>query len=156
MMEAAVAGLLRRFERGAMSRRDLVHALSVLALSVAGAPAAAQSQASGLKATGVGHLGLLCSDVERSTAFYVDALGMTLLGEDKLKGIARVGNKGTIISLRRAQPAGTVDHFALSIDGFNKDVVATALEARGVTPREDADSGFHVKDPDGANVQLTA
>ena len=48
---------------------------------------------------------------------------MTLVSEDKPKGIARVGNKGTLISLRQAQPAGTVDHFALSIDGFNKDAV---------------------------------
>ena len=155
-MEVAVDGLLQRFERGAMSRRELVHALSVLALSVAGAPVAAQSRATGLKATGVGHLGLLCSDVDKSAAFYVDALGMTLLGTDKPKGIARVGNKGTIISLRQASPAGTVDHFALSIEGFDKDAVSKALSAHGVMPREDTDAGFHVKDPDGANVQLTA
>ena len=154
-MEAAVAGLLRRFEQGAMSRRELIHSLSMLALSVAAVPAAAQ-QATGLRATGIGHLGVLCSDVNRSTAFYVNALGMTLVSEDKPKGIARVGNKGTIISLRQAQPAGTVDHFALSIEGFNKEAVTRALEQRGFTPREDADSGFHVNDPDGANVQLTA
>jgi catechol 2,3-dioxygenase-like lactoylglutathione lyase family enzyme len=154
-MEAAVAGLIQRFEQGAMSRRDLIHALSVLALSVGAAPALAQ-QATGVKTTGIGHLGVLCSDVNRSAAFYVNALGMTIVSEDKPKGIARVGNKGTIISLRQAQPAGTVDHFALSIEGFNKEAVTKALEQRGFTPREDADSGFHVKDPDGANVQLTA
>ena len=154
-METAVAGLLTRFEQGAMSRRDLIQALSVLALSVAAVPAAAQ-RATGLKATGIGHLGLLCSDVNRSTAFYVNALGLTLVSEDKPKGIARVGNKGTLISLRQAQPAGTVDHFALSIDGFNKEAVTKSLEQNGFMPREDADSGFHVKDPDGANVQLTA
>jgi catechol 2,3-dioxygenase-like lactoylglutathione lyase family enzyme len=154
-MEAAIAGLLQRFERGALSRRDLIQALSALALSVAAVPVAAQ-QSTALKATGIGHLGVLCSDVGRSTAFYVNALGMRLVSEDKPKGIARVGNKGTIISLRKAQPAGTVDHFALSIDGFDKDAVARALEQSGYTPREDADSGFHVKDPDGANVQLTA
>lgn len=154
-MEAAVTGLLQRFEQGALSRRELIQALSVLALSVAAVPATAQ-QTTGLKATGIGHLGLLCSDVTRSTAFYVNALGMTLVGEDKPKGIARVGNKGTIISLRQAQPAGTVDHFAVAIEGFNKDAVAKALEQHGFTPQEDTDSGFHVKDPDGANVQLTA
>ena len=154
-MEAAIAGLLQRFERRALSRRELIQALSALALSVAAVPAAAQ-QSTGLKATAIGHLGVLCSDVERSTAFYVNALGMRLVSEDKPKGIARVGNKGTIISLRQAQPAGSVDHFALSIEGFNKDAVTKALEQHGYMPREDADSGFHVKDPDGANVQLTA
>ena len=155
-MEAAIADLLQRFERGAMSRRDLIRSLSVLAVAVGGASPALAQQATGLKATSVNHLGLLCSDVNRSTAFYVNALGMRLVSEDKPKGIARLGNKGTIISLRQAQPAGTVDHFALSIEGFNKEAVSKALEQHGFTPREDADSGFHVKDPDGANVQLTA
>jgi catechol 2,3-dioxygenase-like lactoylglutathione lyase family enzyme len=151
-MEAAISGLVQRFEQGAISRRDLIQGLSALALAVA-APAAAQ-QPSGLKATGLNHLGVLCSDVNRSTAFYVNALGMTLLSEDKPKGIARVGVKGTLISLRQAQPAGTVDHFAISVEGFNEDAMKRTLEQRGYAPSRDEESGFHVKDPDGANVQL--
>src|SRR5215207_6783733 len=153
-MEAAIAGLVRRFEQGALSRRELIQGLSVLALGVAAVPAAAQ-QPTGLKATGLNHLGLLCSDVNRSTAFYVNALGMTLVSEDKPKGIARLGVKGTLISLRQAPPAGTVDHFALSIEGFNEDAMKQTLEQRGYTARRDVESGLHVKDPDGANVQLT-
>ena len=151
-MEAAISGLVQRFEQGAISRRDLIQGLSALALAVA-APAAAQ-QPSGLKATGLNHLGVLCSDVNRSTAFYVNALGMTLLSEDKPKGIARVGVKGTLISLRQAQPAGTVDHFAISVEGFNEEAMKRTLEQRGYAPSRDEESGFHVKDPDGANVQL--
>jgi len=151
-METAISGLVQRFEQGAISRRDLIQGLSALALAVA-APAAAQ-QPSGLKATGLNHLGVLCSDVNRSTAFYVNALGMTLLSEDKPKGIARVGVKGTLISLRQAQPAGTVDHFAISVEGFNEEAMKRTLEQRGYAPSRDEESGFHVKDPDGANVQL--
>ena len=151
-MEAAISGLVQRFEQGAISRRELIQGLSALALAVA-APAAAQ-QASGLKATGLNHLGVLCSDVNRSTAFYVNALGMTLLSEDKPKGIARLGVKGTLISLRQAQPAGTVDHFAISVEGFNEEAMKRTLEQRGYAPSRDEESGFHVKDPDGANVQL--
>lgn len=151
-METAISGLVRRFEQGAISRRELIQGLSALALAVA-APAAAQ-QPSGLKATGLNHLGVLCSDVNRSTAFYVNALGMTLLSEDKSKGIARVGVKGTLISLRQAQPAGTVDHFAISVEGFNEEAMKRTLEQRGYAPSRDEESGFHVKDPDGANVQL--
>jgi len=151
-MEAAIAGLVQRFEQGTLSRRELIQGLSILALGVA-APAAAQPP-SGLKATGLNHLGLLCSDVTRSTAFYVNALGMTLVSEDKPKGIARLGIKGTLISLRQAAPAGTVDHFAISVEGFNEEAVKRTLEQRGYTASRDEDSGFHVKDPDGANVQL--
>ena len=152
-MEAAIAGLVQRFEQGAISRRELIQGLSILALGVAAVPAAAQ-QPTGLTATGLNHLGLLCSDVNKSTAFYVNALGMTLVSEDKPKGIARLGVKGTLISLRQASPAGTVDHFAISIDGFNEAAVKQTLEQRGYTASRDEDSGFHVKDPDGANVQL--
>jgi len=32
--------------------------------------------------------------------------------------------------------------------------VKRTLEQRGYTASRDEDSGFHVKDPDGANVQL--
>ncbi|HZI81034.1 MAG TPA: VOC family protein [Vicinamibacterales bacterium] len=152
-MEAAIAGLVQRFEQGAISRRDLIQGLSTLALALAAAPVAAQ-QPSGLKATGISHFGLLCSDVNRSTAFYVNALGMALLSEDKPKGIARLGAKGTLISLRQAPPAGTVDHFAISVEGFNEDAAKRTLEQRGYAPRRDEESGFHLKDPDGANVQL--
>ena len=151
-METAISGLVQRFEQGAISRRELIQGLSALALAVA-APAAAQ-QASGLKATGLNHLGVLCSDVNRSTAFYVNALGMTLLSEDKPKGIARLGVKGTLISLRQAQPAGTVDHFAISVEGFNEEAMKRTLEQRGYSPSRTEESGFHLKDPDGANVQL--
>ena len=152
-METAISGLVQRFEQGAISRRELIQGLSALALAVA-APAAAQQQASGLKATGLNHLGVLCSDVTRSTAFYVNALGMTLLSEDKPKGIARLGIKGTVISLRQAQPAGTVDHFAISVEGFNEEAMKRTLEQRGYSPSRTEESGFHLQDPDGANVQL--
>ena len=151
-MDSAISGLVQRFEQGALSRRELIQGLSALALAVA-APAAAQ-QPSGLKATGLNHLGVLCSDVSRSTAFYMNALGMTLLSEDKPKGIARLGVKGTLMSLRQAQPAGTVDHFAISVEGFNEDAIKRTLEQRGYAPSRTEESGFHLKDPDGANVQL--
>jgi hypothetical protein len=55
-MEAAIAGLVQRFEQGALSRRELIQGLSMLALGVAAVPAAAQ-QPTGLKATGLNHLG---------------------------------------------------------------------------------------------------
>jgi catechol 2,3-dioxygenase-like lactoylglutathione lyase family enzyme len=152
-METVIAQLVQRFERGRLSRRDLIQGLSVLVAAASAAPAAAQSVPT-LQATGINHLGVLVSDVKRSADFYANAFGMKLLSEDKARGIARLGVKGTLVSLRQAQPTGTVDHFAVALDGFNKDAVTAALKAKGINTSEDADSGFHVKDPDGANVQL--
>jgi len=50
------------------------------------------------------------------------------------------------------EPAGTIDHFAIEIERFNKDSVIQDLKQRG-TPREEGDAGLHVKDPDGFSVQ---
>jgi hypothetical protein len=81
---------------------------------------------------------------------------MTLVSEDKQKGIARLGVKGSLISLRQAATAGTVDHFAISVEGIQRGggEARRWSSAGTLRPAATEDSGFHVKDPDGANVQL--
>jgi catechol 2,3-dioxygenase-like lactoylglutathione lyase family enzyme len=143
--------MLGRFERGALSRRQLIQGLSLLA--AAATPAAALAQDGGVKATAVNHLGIVVSNLPRSVAFYQKMLGLTVVSEEPASKIARLGQKATLISLREATPVG-VDHYALSIDGFDRDVVTKRLTQLGITPQQDTDSGFHVKDPDGVNVQL--
>ena len=60
--------------------------------------------------------------------------------------------------LRPGTPAAKVDHFAVGVDQFNKDSVTADLKARGTTPIEQqgGDFGFHVLDPDGYPVQISA
>ena len=60
------------------------------------------------------------------------------------------------LSIRRRNPPGTADHFAIGLDSFDRDSVREELKAHGLTPHEDIDTGLHVKDPDGFNVQLTS
>jgi len=50
----------------------------------------------------------------------------------------------------------TVDHFAIGIPKFNKDVAVRYLKERGATPLEGNFAGFHIKDPDGVRVQISA
>jgi hypothetical protein len=78
------------------------------------------------------------------------------LSEDKALEIVRLGpDKGrTLISLRHAAPAGVVDHFAIHSEGFNREAVTPQLTARGLAPSQNAEAGFHVKDPDGYPVQM--
>ena len=52
-------------------------------------------------------------------------------------------------------PAGLIDHFAIGVEGFNREVVTRELQSMGLTPQENLEFGFHIKDPDGANVQIT-
>jgi hypothetical protein len=60
------------------------------------------------------------------------------------------------LTIRRRSPAGTLDHFAIGIERFNKDAVIRDLKQRGASPREEGDAGLRVKDPDGFSVQVLA
>ena len=56
--------------------------------------------------------------------------------------------------LHHKNPTGLVDHFAIGVENFNKESVTEKLKERGITPEENLDAGFHIKDPEGMNVQI--
>jgi hypothetical protein len=62
--------------------------------------------------------------------------------------------KRALVSLRQEPPAGVVDHFAITVENFNREAVTEALKPHGLTPQENVQFGFHIKDPDGVNVQI--
>ena len=157
-MKSEISTLVERFENGNLSRRDLVQGLALL-FAAAGAPsrsaAAAEATAPpGLTATGVDHVSVLVSDVSRSARFYQDLFGLSVLSEDKEHGIVRLGRKRVIVSIRKEPPYGTVDHFGIGVENFNKAAVTQVLQQRGLAPSENWQYGFYVKDPDGMNVQI--
>jgi hypothetical protein len=127
-MEQLISNLLRRFERGSLSRRDLVHRLTFLA-GCASIPARGQGQ--GFQGGFISHVSLSVSNLELSSEFYCKTFGLTVLSEDKKQKIVRLGKTRTLVSLRRASPPGVVDHFAIGVEGFNREAITTDLEARG-------------------------
>jgi len=151
-MEPIVADLVSRFERGALTRRQLIQALSMLVA----APAAAvdAGQAPSLRGTGIDHVSILVTDLQRSAAFYQRVFGMTQVSEDKPNQILRLGTQRTIVSLRHEGQPGLVDHFAITVDNFDRDRVTEQLKPHGLTPQNNIQFGFHIKDPDGAVVQI--
>lgn len=151
-MEQVISDLVTRFERGRLSRRELVQALAAVAMASAGAPLGAAS----LKAGSINHTSVLVSDMARSIDFYNRVFGLSVINEDKPNKISRLGAGGKVlVSLRVEPPPGLVDHFAIGVENFNRDAVTANLKEMGLTPRENLEFGFHVKDPDGANVQIT-
>jgi hypothetical protein len=60
--------------------------------------------------------------------------------------------------LRPGTPPAKVDHFAIGVDNFNKDSLTADLKGRGATPidQQGGGFGFHVLDPDGFPVQISA
>lgn len=156
-MNTTITDLVTRFERGRLTRRQLIQGLSALLAAAGAAPAAAQP--GGLQATGIDHTSVLVTDLQRSADFYGRIFGLAPVSEDTANRILRLGTGGvgvnsTLVSLRRQAPAGDIDHFAISVKGFNRDSVTAALKQHGLTPANNIEFGFHVKDPDGAVVQI--
>ena len=152
-MDTIIADLVRRFESGRLTRRQLIQGLSMLVAAGAATPAEA-AQPGGLRGTGIDHVSVLVSDLQHSAMFYQSVFGMTPISEDKPNQILRLGAKRTIVSLRHEGPAGVVDHFAISVENFNRDAVTAQLAQHGLTPQQNVQFGFHVKDPDGVVVQI--
>ena len=76
-MEHVISNLLKRYEGGALSRRDLVKGLAML--TAAGGTASA----AGFESSTLNHVSILVSDVPRSAAFYRRVFNLSVLDEDK-------------------------------------------------------------------------
>ena len=152
-METIIADLVNRFEVGGLTRRQLIQGLSML-MATSASPAASAAQTGGLRGTGIDHVSILVTDLQRSATFYQSVFGMTPLSEDKPNQILRLGMKQTIVSLRHEGPAGVVDHFAISVENFNRETVTQRLATHGLTPQQNVQFGFYIKDPDGVVVQI--
>jgi catechol 2,3-dioxygenase-like lactoylglutathione lyase family enzyme len=153
-VQETISILLAKYESGAMTRREVV---AVLAGVVVGGT---RISAAPLGAAGLDHLGVQVSDLERSTRFYRDVLGLTAASGVRADGSVRLNlPRSGYITLRPATPSGTVDHFCIALNEFNKEVVTQQLKAQSVVPIDEPNftgtgAGFHVFDPDGLKVQL--
>jgi len=151
-METVISDLVRRFEKGALSRRQLVKGLTLLA--AAGAASNTRSQQAPFVSTGIDHISIQVDDLAPSIAFYQDIFGLAILNQDVDNEIVRMGVSRVIVSLHRKAPTRLVDHFAIAIEDFDRDEVTSALAEHGLTPAQNLDYGFHVRDPAGIPVQI--
>ncbi len=162
-MEEVIINLLSQFERGAITRRQLVQGLTFGVATLAmgrgarAAEAAAKAGPSGFKAIGVNHISLEVEDYRRARDFYSDLLGMAVSADDGKQCYLTFGDTVLIArnhyqaSEKSAKPV--VDHIAYSIDNWNSKTVEQELKRRGLNPQPDFDS-FHFNDPDGYDVQI--
>lgn len=152
-MERHINGLIGQYDKGALSRRELVGALA--ALSVTGNAAFAAD--AGFQSAGINHVAITASNLQRTVDFYsrVFALPRQPAGQNANLVQLTVGKEGHLSIRQGANPR--FDHFAIGIAGYNKDRVIANLRARGATPIDGGDgAGLHVADPDGLFVQVIA
>lgn len=168
-METIIARLLQDFENGKISRRQLIKSLAVASAAASAvssaAPAVAQGQ--GFKTIALDHISYQVTDYKKTRDFYADLMGMKVADDNGTSQCwLRFGDAG-VIARNRRQPApadapvkSVIDHIAFKIDNWNTDRVKAELERRGLAPRLDTGGGdgyasFHVKDPDGWDLQIS-
>jgi catechol 2,3-dioxygenase-like lactoylglutathione lyase family enzyme len=153
-MENLIAKLLQDFEQGKITRRQLIQSLA-LAATAAGAERASAT-GKGFKAVTVNHISYQVADYKRTRDFYADLLGMEVRHDNGRECYLVFGGTQHLIP-RNARAGATVprvDHVAYTIDPWNRAEVEAELKSRGLQPRPDEQTSFHVKDPDGFDLQI--
>ena len=118
-METVIARLLKEFEDGKMTRRQLIQSLALAAAAaMPGAAVAAQTAAqakapipqafepTGWKTVWLDHISYAVSDYRRSTAFYRDLMGWEIRNDNGTsQATLKIGDVGGIIIRNRRDPA---------------------------------------------------
>src|SRR5215831_12031188 len=148
-MKSTISKMLEAYENGKISRRALIQGLALLAAG------STMAEAAGFQGNSINHISLYVSSLQRSTDFYQRVFGCTV---NKRDGNNQLVFGKDFLVLRPGTPAAKVDHFAVGVDNFNKDSVTADLKSRGATAidQQGGGFGFHVLDPDGFPVQISA
>jgi catechol 2,3-dioxygenase-like lactoylglutathione lyase family enzyme len=181
-METVIARLLEDFERGKMTRRQLIQSLAMAAMAGPAAAVAAQtpvtpsaaSSPAPWKTVWLDHISYQVSDYKRSVEFYKNLMGWEVQNDTGTRqATLKIGDVGGIIIRNSRQPAadsqpsasgrppvtGVIDHISFGIEPWDTDKVKAELERRGLKPRPDMVGenfkSFHVKDPDGWDLQIS-
>lgn len=152
-MEQIIEKLVRDFENGKVDRRQLVRSLAAAVSAAVAAPAAEKK---GFQAVAVNHISYVVADYSKTRDFYADLLGMKVSKDDGKQCYMSFGD--TFLLPRNAR-AGVkpplINHVAYTIDNWDKNAVEAELRRRGLEPRPDTEDSFHVKDPDGFDLQIS-
>lgn len=160
-MEQVINNLLQDFERGKMSRRQLIQSLAMAATAAAagGAVASAEAEGQGFQAYALNHISYQVKDYTVTRDFYTSLLGMKAVQDNgKTQCYLTFGDQGSWLLPRNARDAGQapkVDHIAYTIKNWDAGKVEAELKRRGLEPRVDTPNSFHVKDPDGFDLQIS-
>jgi catechol 2,3-dioxygenase-like lactoylglutathione lyase family enzyme len=149
-VEQLISKLLKRYEDGGVSRRELVGTLALLTL------ASETASAAEFESSTLNHVSIVVSNLDRSIEFYRRVFGLSVESEDRANELVQLKLGRSHLSIRRRNGRTGVDHFAIGLDRFNRDAVIADLRRRGATPQDGNNAGLHVLDPDGVPVQVIA
>lgn len=169
-MSAAIEQLVKRYEGGGMTRRELVLALSALVMARPAGGAAAQQGAAAapIRVSTMNHVTLSVSDVQRSVEFYQRVLGLPLVTTQGTERdwdapavpVLGIGDGPQFIALSRGDRPH-INHYCLGMEGFDAAEIVARLAEHGIEARvrmrADSDppaEELMFNDPDGIPVQI--
>src|SRR5580692_9438605 len=114
----------------------------------------------GWKTVALEQISFQVPDYRKEAAYYVALMGWKLRSDDGKQAVLDIGNWGSAI-FKAAPPemtAALVDGFGFAIEPWNAKTVEAELRKRNLSPVADNDGkgfeSFHVKDPDGFDLQI--
>jgi catechol 2,3-dioxygenase-like lactoylglutathione lyase family enzyme len=162
-MESAISGLLARYEKGGLTRRQLVQGLAMLAAGASARGVEAQTAPNIPWSPFIDHIQINSADPRKSAEFYQKVMGLELLrvgpagpernccpDRDAFLGVG----KRLILAIRKREPVGVIDHWSMIAPGWKADQFRAAIKARGGDEAKHELGGQYVKDPDGVLCQL--
>ena len=168
-MERFIAGLVKDFEAGKITRRQFCEAVGLAAAVYGAGDAAKAAPARGMKMLGVNHISYSCADYRKARDFYSSVVGMQVLN-DNGKNRANLafgqepGKGGQFLVARNfgnvpQQPGkAVVDHICYTVANWNDDRLMSGLKAAGTKPVDRTPGGgsINVFDPYSYQVQLAS
>ena len=149
-MKEIIASLLESYERGKVSRRQLIQGLAAIAASAHTVPAFGST----FQGVGLNHIAVRVTNVQRSRDFYQKHLGTPVIHESETNCFLGLGKN--FLTLFQNQTPG-LDHFCIAVQNFNADAVMEDLKRQGLNPnRPSGTDRVYFPDPDGLTVQLSS
>ena len=157
-MHSFISSLVSSFERGTMTRRQLISALTGITAAAGLAPRVAsgietRADDPTFQATALNHVALSVTDVGRARDFYMKHLGLTVASESRFSCFLRCREKN-FVALFRSEKAG-MNHYCYSIEQYEPGEVVETLKSQELKPRRQGNR-VYFDDPDGLEVQLAA
>jgi catechol 2,3-dioxygenase-like lactoylglutathione lyase family enzyme len=153
-MEQIFDQLLQDFEQGKMTRRQLIQTLAAASAASAIGPAAVVAAPRSFKAIAVNHISYQVADYAKTRDFYADLFSMKLSHDDGKQCYLAFGET-FLIPRNHDSNTPRIDHIAYTIDNWDKNFVEAELKRRGLDPQPDTENSFHVKDPNGFDLQIS-
>ncbi len=113
----------------------------------------------GWKTVALDHLTFTMPEYRKEAAFYIALMGWKLRRDDGKQAVLDIGDWGSAIFKEApGQRIATVESFCFVIEPWDAKSVEVELRKRGLSPVAENDGkgfeSFHVKDPDGWDLQI--